>query len=366
MAVTPEQLSTFHPFSTLDRKYLEAICDKSQIDKYTKGKIVFKRGKDLPSLYYLVDGEVKLVDANFQSRHIDLNHEEARYALNELNPSKESAVAASDVVILELNRHVVDAVLTKSESQNNQETVAAAAAVSSSETSGFVTSEINYLDAYVFPQSPELDTERNDWMSQLLESPLFTSIPASNIQKLFSQFEEIEVEAGQSIFEANDPGDYFYVIASGSVQVIPLSGGNTIQLSEGSYFGEEALVGDTTRNASVKMQTKGSLMRLSKEDFVELLQNPLFKYIERDQIDDFGPQVQLLDVRLPIEHRHVCVRGSRNIALGKLRDNIQSLDPGYTYVVTDDGGSRSKVAVQLLLQTGLSAVILNHSEQCYS
>jgi len=84
-----------------------------------------------------------------------------------------------------------------------------------------------------------------------------------------------------------------------------------------------------------------------------------------DQLDNLGTQMEILDVRLPVEHRHFSVRGSRNIALRKLRGHLSQLDPGLTYVVTDDGGSRSKVAVQLLLQTGLSAMILNNSNQGY-
>ena len=128
---------------------------------------------------------------------------------------------------------------------------------------------------------------------------------------------------------------------------------------------------DTASVAKERLQIIVAHERKQREqpEYLPQLQKDIMdvirKYVEIDQVDDIGPQVEFLDVRLPVEHKHFCVRGSRNIALGKLRERLPSLDPGLTYVVTDDGGSRSKVAVQLLIQSGLSAVLLNHSDKSY-
>ena len=35
--------------------------------------------------------------------------------------------------------------------------------------------------------------DENDWMSKLLESPMFKNIPFEDIQKIFMLFEKIEV-----------------------------------------------------------------------------------------------------------------------------------------------------------------------------
>jgi CRP-like cAMP-binding protein len=53
------------------------------------------------------------------------------------------------------------------------------------------------------------------------------------------------------------------MVAGSSVQLA--------ELKEGDAFGEEALVADTVRNATVVMKTDGMLLRLSKQDFNELL-----------------------------------------------------------------------------------------------
>jgi CRP-like cAMP-binding protein len=50
------------------------------------------------------------------------------------------------------------------------------------------------------------------------------------------------------------------------VQGIPLA-----ELGLGNTFGEEALISEDKRNATVRMLTDGALMRLKKADFLELM-----------------------------------------------------------------------------------------------
>lgn len=50
-------------------------------------------------------------------------------------------------------------------------------------------------------------------------------------------------------------------------------------LKNGSSFGEEAIVSDNKRNATVTMKTDGELLRLNKKYFVELLKAPLITQV---------------------------------------------------------------------------------------
>lgn len=361
MAAATQLLYKFHPFSELAPEYLERIAEASEVMGVAKGKIVFQRGKDLPHLYYLVEGSVNLVDSSFESALLASTETTSQYALNELNPSKASAVAATEVTVLMVERHQLDLVMAASEVGPDLPIEA----LGNLAGGDLVTEQINYLDAYADSNPDKPSGEQQDWMSKLLDSPLFDLIPAGNIQKLFTRFQPLDFAAGDPVIEEGQEGDYFYVLANGQAQVMTTSG-KVVSLTVGDYFGEEALVGDTTRNATVMMTSHGTVMRLSKGDFIELLQEPLFRYVELEQLDAMGPQLSILDVRLPVEHRHTSVTGSRNITLRKLRDHLNELDPGITYVVTDDAGSRSKVAVQLMLQAGLSAMILNDSGRGYA
>ncbi len=140
-------------------------------------------------------------------------------------------------------------------------------------------------------------------------------------------------------------------------------------LRPGNYFGEEALVGDTTRNATVKMLTPGKVMRLNKEDFRELLQEPVLRYLSAEELRsrpaDAAPY-QIIDVRLPLERRMQAVPGSQNIPLNQLRNHLKNLDFNTVYLVTDDSGRRCDVATHLLNQAGFDCYILRDAESCYA
>ena len=67
-------------------------------------------------------------------------------------------------------------------------------------------------------------------------------------------------------------GDYFYVVVAGKCVVTretPLNkeGIKLAELGPGDSFGEEALIAEAKRNATVTMSTDGTLMRLGKTRF---------------------------------------------------------------------------------------------------
>ncbi len=53
------------------------------------------------------------------------------------------------------------------------------------------------------------------------------------------------------------------------------------ELGVGDTFGEEALIAEAKRNATVTMITDGVLMRLNKKDFRELMNEPLLQWVDR-------------------------------------------------------------------------------------
>ncbi len=53
------------------------------------------------------------------------------------------------------------------------------------------------------------------------------------------------------------------------------SGLKLAELGVGDTFGEEALISEAKRNATVSMLTDGVLMRLNKQDFRDLMNEPL-------------------------------------------------------------------------------------------
>lgn len=340
MALTHELLARFSPFNTLAYEYLSKVIEKSSLKEYSKGAIIFKRGRELSESLYLVSGNVDLIDSQFAVMPITSEDESHKVPLNSVSPTKVSAVAKSAVVILSVESDFSDLVLAWSESGSEESAEASPEKVEQTEFD---------------------EAEEGDWMSSLLQSPFFNKIPPGNIRQLFMRFKSQKVSADEIILKEGERGEFFYVLEVGSAMVQDKQGNLLAALRPGDYFGEEALVGDTTRNATIKMLTAGKLMCLEKSDFITLLQEPVRRFISYDELlnnQKSENRYQLIDVRLPLERRFESVPNSRNIPLSQLRKNLASLDQSHVYVVTDDAGRRSDVAAQLLNQAGYETLIL--------
>ncbi|MES2491273.1 MAG: rhodanese-like domain-containing protein, partial [Pseudomonadota bacterium] len=120
------------------------------------------------------------------------------------------------------------------------------------------------------------------------------------------------------------------------------------------------LISDATRNATVTMLTPGNLMRLSKEDFRQLLNAPLTRHMsfaDAQKLVD-GGQARWLDVRLPSEHQAKNLSNSLNMPLYMLRMKLNTLDSKVTYIVYCDTSRRSAAAAFVLTQKGFDAYVL--------
>jgi len=347
-----EYLTRFAPFNGLEPEYLLRVAEHSELLSVAAGKIIFRRGKSLSYRYYLVSGTVDLVDSGFNKRTVKDSDASAAIALEESSPTRVSAVAQTQSQILQVEADFLDVVMAWSQNPATE--------VASTDTQPL--GEVDLSVAHV-----EVEEGTTDWMSALLQSPLFFNVSPVHLQNLLSRFERLSVANGQKIIKEGELGDYFYIIDNGSARVSDLTGKLDVALKPGSFFGEEALVGDAPRNASVVMESDGVVMRLGKQDFKALLQDPVLQFIDLQEFQNrAADSYQLLDVRLPLEYRMQHVPGSRNLPLASLRSKLEGLDPQCDYVVTDDSGRRSQVAAYLLSQQGFSVVILKNAAELYA
>lgn len=218
-----------------------------------------------------------------------------------------------------------------------------------------------------FPAQQEGDVA--DWraMSGLFDARQltigsFASLPAANIDSLLACFQRQPVKRGEVIVRQKEPGDFYYVIARGRAQVTREVTGAQVELAElnaGDAFGEEALIAETTRNATVTMVTDGSLLRLDKADFIRLLREPLLQHIDAQEAQRrIAAGAVWLDVRFPAEYQFDGLPGALNIPLNELRDSLPTLRNDREYVVYCQTGRRSSAAVFLLSQHGVPASLL--------
>jgi CRP-like cAMP-binding protein len=172
------------------------------------------------------------------------------------------------------------------------------------------------------------------------------------------RMEQVNHPAGHVVLRQGEAGDYFYVLMEGRCVVTrEVPNQKPVRLAEldvGACFGEEALISDSPRNATVTLLTYGKLMRLSKADFRQLLNEPLARkvaFAEAKRQVEAG-SARWLDVRMPTEVAANPVPGAINIPLFMLRMKLNLLDPAQRYIAICDSGRRSSVAVFVLTQKG--------------
>lgn len=319
--------SQFSPFNLVSEQILSDLALHTELISVSKGSMLFKRFKELKHSFYLVRGTLDLIDNNYQKETIESGSERARHPLNTDEAPNVSAVATSDVVYFMVKNSAIDRMVTSSNTDSDTETL------------------------------PAVD-ESFDWMSELLECPVFTRIPSLQLQNVFNKFEKVYAHEGEVIVREGEMGDYFYVLSAGQAQITNNSGDLNVTISAGSYFGEEALVSCSPRNATVRMKQNGVLQRLSAEDFTTLVKKPVLKYIDPESLSSIENDYQIIDVRLPIEYRLAHFPGSINMPLSRLRKSLETLRQESTYLISDDAGARTDLATYLMCQAGLDACIL--------
>lgn len=346
-------LRQFTPFDTLDGDYLQQLEPHVEIIRESQGKLLFRRGKRAEFLYYLIEGSVELVAAGFASERLEGGSERARHSLDDSVPTRVSAVAKSPLRLLKVDADFLDLVL-------------AWQAAPLEEKRG-LDPEGDYQNPESSPgiesaSGLELELVPHDWMSGLVSSPLMNRIPPAHMQQLFSRFERLEVAAGSVVVKEGQSGDYFYVLDRGEARVTTVAGCTDVTLGPGQYFGEEALVADAPRNATVTMLDDGVLMRLGKEDFNTLLRDPLQQYLTRGELQVMTGQTRLVDVRTPLEFRMQATPGAVNLPLTRLRRQCHQLDHDSRYVFVAEGGRRSQLGAYLLAQEGFDTYLLKPDE----
>ena len=113
----------------------------------------------------------------------------------------------------------------------------------------------------------------------ITEIPLFAKLPIAALSKINEKLDPVILAAKKTVFNKGDKADSMYIIEFGHVEV---EIENPVKLGPGDYFGEMGLLGNTTRNASIRTLDEVKLLELTKEDLEELLEEHevLFQEIE--------------------------------------------------------------------------------------
>jgi MFS family permease len=101
----------------------------------------------------------------------------------------------------------------------------------------------------------------------LRANPIFAPLPGSTLEQVAASLEEARVPAGEEIVRQGEPGDRFYLIKDGALDV-NVDGELVQSLAPGDSFGEIALLRDVPRTATVRARSDAVLYALDRRHFL--------------------------------------------------------------------------------------------------
>ncbi|MDH5181942.1 MAG: cyclic nucleotide-binding domain-containing protein, partial [Gammaproteobacteria bacterium] len=278
--ITIEQLRKLEPLSALSGARLEELVPLTDIEKLSIGQCLFREGDVDNQTIYLLDGDVQMQSSDgkldFVFRH---QMEEARFPLDDSQPRQVTCTALTKVKLARIDNSVLEYMMMWDQMAVSEQAHAAPAVAGQKPEPAHTTTmeltvplqEDETIKPFPVRHNPETKESGEDrsWIRKIRQVMAFKNLPPANIKSLLERMETIQVKAGESIIKQGDTGDYYYVLTDGKASVTRIV--ELATLEGGASFGEEALLCGGTRNASVTMLSDGSLMRLAKQDFDELL-----------------------------------------------------------------------------------------------
>ncbi len=322
------------PLNALSAEHFQEVSKNIIVEEVLAGRYLFRKGDKDNQTTYLLEGKINLIDGFRKvASEVESGTDQSRYAIANQQPRPLSARAVKKCIIARIDSGLLDVLLTWDQSSS--------------------------------AEVVEVGVDDNqDWMTRILQTEAFRKIPPAMLQSLLIKMQPYPVKAGEVVIRQGDPGDYFYTIREGRCAVTRKDSPDSevqllAELGSGTSFGEDALVSDAERNATVTMLTDGLLMRLAKEDFVELLKNQLVKRVDYEHaVAMVDEDAVWVDVRTKDEYESGSFEDSVNLPLSNLRNEMSELVFNTKYIICCDTGRRSESAGFLLSHQGFDVYVL--------
>ena len=285
-------LKRFEAFEALATAELSGVARHTQVIGVPANRWVLREGRTLSGSYYLAQGRVRLFSPAAVVGH------KSRDARSPLYPGHAAIRTLTGVRLLHVDTASAALLLGRADLQPEQDVLL-------------------------------------PWEQRFLGSPLMRRLDAGVWQKLFSELDERPFAVGDDLIAEGERASDFLVLKSGRATV-RRDGQTLAHLMPGDFFGEDALIMNGRRNATVSASEAGVVLRLPKDRFVALLLDRVVRFVE---CSEAGIN---LDVGEPG-------------ALAKLRQTMTALDPKQRYQVIGGRPEERALATFILAQQGLDA-----------
>lgn len=261
---TLDLLARCYPFHQIDKRELAPLMKCVETREYKRGQMLLRRNAtQADKLTYLLAGSAELRRSFFDRQLVKSGDENALQPLDFLLLSEGGQLAAiDDCTVIQISREAIDRIL---------------AAGSPRDYNVASLSDTDFTEDYLVSDG----AVAVDWMSRFLQSSLAQNLPAQCIQQLLGALVVHEAVKGEAIVRRGEIGDAMYIVTRGAASVCvddnSVFQGREIVLLPGDYFGEESIVADTLRNASVVMEDEGAVGRLDRNVFDKLVRPHLIR-----------------------------------------------------------------------------------------
>jgi len=151
------------------------------------------------------------------------------------------------------------------------------------------------------------DQEKNSQFSAtmlfLCKVDLFKRIPKDQHPLLAAAVQIVDFNAGQEIINQGEAGSEFFIIRMGEAGVyVAPDGGERQQvavLRQGDYFGENALLRDEPRTATIIAETWISTLRITRDKFQQLHLHEKLQFAKRKAVAGGHARTQTLEIKAP-------------------------------------------------------------------
>lgn len=329
------------PLKDMSESHLLALLETARTEFVCAGQVVFTAGSYLGEHVYLLHGTLSMVMPDQSKQQI--KGRSSLLPIIQSDPCPYTLIAETDSSLLRINSDKLDKMLTWS----------------------------NVADYLQLNISRERDLDEDaDWMMTVLRSNLFFKVPPINVEDIFSRLITKVVYTGDVIIRQGEIGDRCYFLKEGEAEVTRFDEGKSTVLARigvGRCFGEDALVNDAPRNASITMRTDGVLMSLDKQDFYRLLKEPIVASLALQDFDQKMKQGSVcVDVRTDEEYSQRHLPSAVNIPLNLLAIKSRLLNRATQYIFYCDTGRRSRAAAHLLAQQGYQTLALHQCDLLFN
>lgn len=324
-----DNMRNFMPMHDFSDGQLSNVLRDRCVEYYVKGQHLLFEGQCDDDHLYLLSGSLKLSNANCTTI-LQASDFEAGAPIAAGVPRAFTVETNSDVVVVRISKVRISASVAWSSA------------------------------ARIIEQQLIVDKQQDAaWLHLLLRSNLFYKVPPINIDSVWQAFRKRLVGSSELVVREGDVADACFIIVSGGASVYQRINGreqHVADLGIGDCFGEDGLLGQVPRNATVKMTSDGELRVLEKHSFLSLLSdNEMPGLTLSEARREVMSGASWLDVRSAAEYEQGHCRGSAHLVLEDLLKQCQALGKGHRYICYCDSGHRSRVAAHFLRKAGFDA-----------